>query len=103
MKYTEIDRTLNSFARSTGLQVKKIYKDEEIRSFDVIDDQATRYQIWLEIPENQQTISVCAWDLKKNRIEYTATKANLGEQLEAAYQAVEGWIKAKGHTRTPVL
>ena len=96
--WADIDAELNSFAESNGLHVYARYRDSEVRSIEIVDDQAYSYQLWLE--PTHVGWRVCVWDRASRRSEHLATSQDLRRGLDAAYRDVLDWICEQGHTRT---
>lgn len=96
-----IDAILTEWAARHGLHVQTRYRDEEVRSVDVVDDQGARYQVWL-VQRPDGDVEVNAWDHRDLRTCIKSTAAGLPEALEAGYLQVLAWIGAARHTRTPV-
>ena len=94
----EIDRLLAGCAAEHGLNVIRRYRDEEVRSITVTDDQGTNYQIWLFWAEGRWAVH--AWDFGDQKIEILANSQEAGRALERAMSEVILWIEKRGHTRS---
>jgi hypothetical protein len=92
MSYEQIDDTLNAWASEHGLHIFTEYQGYEVRSTDVVDQSGNKYQIWIDVPEADGKVEVHAWDYKKRREDYIATKLSLMQALEAAHAQVALWI-----------
>ena len=95
----EIDHQLKAFCEGYGLKIDKVYKDYEVRSISIVDDEGYSYQMWLE--QTGEGWTVHATDNKRERSEHQASTSGFEVALESAYQDVLGWICGKNHTRTP--
>ena len=47
-RYFKIDRIVKDWANKIGLRIQYEYKDEKVRSLNVVDDSGNIYQIWIE-------------------------------------------------------
>jgi hypothetical protein len=90
MGYEEIDSVLEKWAQARLLHMYRLYQDEEVRSFDVVNENAERFQIWVDLPESNQ-IKVHIWDYKKKKKDFLASKDTLFRTLDAAYDLTTAW------------
>lgn len=105
MRYAAVDKVLPSWLKRHGLHVMTEYRDDEVRSVDVVDDQGDLYQIWIEtISERGFRVSAALRKVPALRSPFSldTEAAGLPEALEDAYVLVASWIRDAGHTRTPV-
>jgi predicted SAM-dependent methyltransferase len=103
MKYADIDKVLTPWSKRHGLHVFTKYRDEEVRSIDVVDDAGGRYQIWISEAENSGRAKVSAWNYKDKKKTVESSFLDLEQALEELYSEVMLWMVQTGHTRTPVL
>jgi hypothetical protein len=96
--YAEIDSQLEAWAKTASLAVCRQYKDEEVRSTDVVDDQGCRYQIWVERAELSEW-SVKAWDFGLRQFSGNGPADEVGRRLVEALDCVLSWIRQDGHTK----
>ena len=101
VKYEDFDEMLETWARRHGLSVSTQYKDEEVRSVAIVDDDGCEYQLWLELLPPDR-VKVTAWDYADRRQTQITEPSALPEALEYVYGSVEQWICDDGHTRTNV-
>ncbi len=92
MSYSIIDPILEVWADSCGLHIHTQYKDNEVRSIDIVSPQGKRFQLWIDVPSQNGITRVHVWDMKKRRQDYTANKSSLKDKLEEAYQQVQSWF-----------
>ena len=90
--YGCIDPELNAWATNHGLKIFTQYKDEEVRSTDVMGSSGKKCQIWVE-PSYFFTFVINVWDYKKRRVRLRAWKINIGSKLEEAYRTSQAWLK----------
>jgi hypothetical protein len=107
MSYEAIDKILTPWLKRHGLHVFTMYREEEVRSTDVVDNAGDRYQIVISESDESGKVRVFAGNLKskrkRKRREYESTLSDLERMLEEAYSQIMEWVKEEGHTRTPVL
>ncbi len=94
-----LDSALIAFCEEYGLQLATKYKDSEVRSIDVVDDQGASYQIWIEGSEPDWVIK--CWDKHERSDEIGVQERQISRGLRDAYQRIEIWISADGHSRNP--
>jgi len=108
MNYLQIDPILYPWAKTHGLFVATQFKDEEVRSIQIVDDAADSYGLWISAPQENGLINIgiaenTSRKAKSRRQAFTSSLVDFGKTLEKAYAIAESWIQEKGHTRTPVL
>jgi hypothetical protein len=103
MNYADIDKVLTPWSKRHGLHVIRKYRDEEVRSIDVVDDAGGRYQIWISESGQSGKAKVSAWNYKDKRKAVESSFFDLEQTLEDTYSEVMLWVAQAGHTRTPVL
>lgn len=95
--YDLIDPELEAWAAKHSLQIFTEYKDEEVRSTDVVGSAGKKCQIWVDQPDMSGTFVVNIWNYKKNRArrikQLRASKTNIMDKLEEAYQMAQEWLK----------
>jgi hypothetical protein len=96
----QVDRALGDFCEEFGLHLSTEYRDEEVRSIDVVDDQASSYQIWLEQSDSGWIVRL--WNRKSRSAEFPTVSGELLGTLRSAYRELERWITEAGHTRKTV-
>lgn len=91
MSYATIDFIINIWISQNNLFLFKSYQDCDVRSVELVDKKGKRYQIWVEEPENNN-IKIYAWDFKKRKIEFIASKSDLLQKLDKALSTVKNWM-----------
>jgi len=91
MSYTTIDPVISAWAARHNLTVYTQYQDAEVRSVDVISSKGRKYQIWIDPPKGT-TVSVHAWDYKRQRRDWNRSSDQLAQTLEEAIQTVKSWM-----------
>jgi hypothetical protein len=96
VKYDLIDPELYAWAAKHGLQIFTGYKDEEVRSTDVVGSAGKKCQIWIDQPD-KGTFLVNIWNYKKKRAkritQLQASKIDIRDKLEEAYKTAQEWLK----------
>ena len=91
MGYRLIDDQLYLWASKYGVHIYTSYKDEDVRSIDIVDPLGIGFQIWLDPPASDASTTVHVWDFKKRSKEFPAGKGALAEALEKARAQVCAW------------
>ena len=98
-KYDLIDPELYAWAANHGLQIFTKYKDEEVRSTDVVGNAGKKCQIWVE-PSGKGTFVVNIWNYKTKRTkrlkQLQASKTDIRDKLEEAYNTAQEWLNVLG-------
>ena len=92
MSYQVLDSILEGWAKKRGLHIYTTYKDEEVRSIDIVSPAGKRFQLWLDEPGRNGETTVHIWDYRKRKKDFNAVLSNLESQLERAYSEVKGWF-----------
>ena len=92
MTFESIDANLDAWAREHQLAVQREYRGEEVRSFEIVDAQGCRYQIWIDPPLPGSPIGVHVWDFGNRRLDATSERQELTSALTAALDKVRQWI-----------
>jgi hypothetical protein len=91
MGYEKIDSIIESWATARKLPLYRMYKEEEIRAFELASLSGKRFQIWVSVPNPDGTIPVHVWDFKKRRRDFLVSASDLFDYLENAYRIAIGW------------
>ena len=112
MPYTQIDPVVVPWAETHGLFVATRFKDDEVRSIQIVDDAGDSYGLWISDAAEDGLVSVGIAEhtvggsrpssRKVRKQTFSTTVPELGHALESAYALVESWMREKGHTRTAV-
>jgi len=92
MSYELIDPIISRWAQKHTLYIFTSYKDEEVRSIDVVSAKGERFQIWFDRPLGTQ-VGIHAWNYKKIKREWVVEVSDLQSVLEEVLQTVKSWIK----------
>ncbi|MFC4691285.1 hypothetical protein ACFO5T_12675 [Dokdonia genika] len=102
-RYFKIDRIVQDWAKKVGINTQYEYKDEKVRSLNVMDDAGNKYQICVETIKWRR-IKVCTTNNisgPKRKIWTKKCKlSNLTKVLFEAYGVTEQWISKSGNSRT---
>ena len=88
-----IDPVIRAWAGRHTLHVYTSYKDEEVRSVDVVSSKGLRCQIWIDRPDERGNVKVHVWDYKKRSEKCEATASDLARCLEQAYATAMKWLE----------
>src|SRR5690625_7389654 len=91
MSYQKLDPALQRWAKKHGLHVYTNYKDEEVRSVDIVSPCGERFQLWIDKPENDRYAVIHVWDYRTRRAAFRAEIKHLGPQLAKAHSKVTSW------------
>lgn len=97
-KYNLIDPELHAWAAKHGLQIFTKYRDEEVRSTDVVRRAGKKCQIWIDQTDEAGTFVVNIWNYKNNKPakrikQLQASKTDIKDKLEEAYNTAQEWLK----------
>ncbi len=101
--FQEADKILYPWSKKYGLQISTKYKEVEVRSIGIVDDSGNIYQLWLDLADEGEEITVNIFQQRPRNIRsFICHLQNLEETLEDAYRQINDWISERGNTRTPV-
>lgn len=66
MNYQLIDPIIFQWAQSHSFRISTSYKDEEVRSIDIINAKGERFQVWFDIPTKHH-VGIHVWNYKKKK------------------------------------
>jgi hypothetical protein len=92
MAYASVDPTTTAWAAKHTLQIYTKYRDEEVRSVDLVGTNGRKCQLWIDAPDKSGNIRVHVWDYKNRREDYKATVADLARCLEQGYAIAMEWL-----------
>ena len=116
VRYPELDPILQPWALRHGLMFATRYRDDEVRSMEVVDDFGDSYQLFAA-PEfdDPGAITVGAGLIKRGTKKHTFNRERrdfdfrkkvfieeLSLALDSAWEKIQFWIEQSGHTRNPV-
>lgn len=95
--YDPIDPELYAWAARYGLQIFTKYQEGEVRSTDVVGSAGKKCQIWIDQPDRAGAFVVNIWNYKKKQAkrikQLRASKTDIRDKLEEAYNTAQGWLK----------
>ena len=92
MNYESIDPTITGWAAKHMLHIYTTYRDEEVRSVDLVGYNGRKCQLWIDVPDQSGNVQVHVWDYEKRRENFKATVADLARCLEQAYAIAMKWV-----------
>jgi hypothetical protein len=107
MSYADVDKILPPWLKRHGLHVSTMYREEEVRIIDIVDDAGDRYSVAISEPDASEKVRVFVANFTRKRkrksCEFETNLSDLARVLEEAYSKIMEWLSQEGHTRTPVL
>jgi hypothetical protein len=88
--FDDVDPAVRAWSARTGHAVFTKYRDDEVRSWSVVDPDGTKYQMWLGVPKDGR-ISVHAWDFGRRQWVTECALADVESALDDALDQVNGW------------
>ena len=85
----ELDPILREWSSDNRIPVFTHYKDEDVRSFQVVGPSGAQSQIGIEA-DDRLTVSV--WDYRKRRQDFEADLDSLRAQLDEALRVARSWV-----------
>ena len=97
-KYDPIDSEFYDWAERHGLLIFTKYRDEEVRTTNVVGSGGKKCQIWVDPPDSTGTFVVNIWNYKNNKRakrikQLQASKTNINDKLEEAYKTAQEWLQ----------
>ena len=92
MSYTSIDPITTAWAARHGLHVQTRYRDDEVRSVDVVGHSGRRCQIWIDPPDQAGKVGVHIWDFKSKKLDKLVCQDDLSACLDDVYTTALGWV-----------
>lgn len=87
--FAELDPILEDWSRERRIPLSTEYKDEEVRSFQLVDQTGGQYQIWIDV---ERGLTVSVWDFGKKRHDFSADLGSLRERLDDALNLARSWM-----------
>lgn len=95
--YEALDHLILSWARSHDLHVATEYKGAEVRSIEIVNSTGTRYQIWVDPPQDPGCTVVHARDFCERIKRFAVRDCDLVSAFEHAYSTVQDWMTKSGN------
>jgi hypothetical protein len=102
MNYESIDPIISVWATKHNLHIYTTYRDEEVRSVDLIGSNDRKCQLWIEAPDQSGNVQVHIWDYKKRKRDYKVGANNLPRCLEDAYATATKLLTTGDSSRQPM-
>lgn len=91
MTFANVDPIIASWAAKHGLHMYTRYRDDEVRSVNLVDNKGQKFQIWIEeLPDGR--FRAVGWDYKKRRYESESDAVNFDAALEKLLAVVRSWF-----------
>jgi hypothetical protein len=95
MKFDAIDHSLNKWSAERKIPLMVTYKDEEVRSFELVGSESGRlFQVWLDVMDDQDGIRIHAWDRVKWRVMIESNFFEIEENLDRIVEMIR--VSEKG-------
>jgi hypothetical protein len=85
----QLDPTIRQWSSDRQIPLFTRYKDEDVRSFEVIGSSGATCQIWIETEER---VTVRIWDYGERRHDLDADISSLRAQLDEALRIARSWV-----------
>jgi hypothetical protein len=93
LHYHELrDPAITAWAAKHTLHLYTTYRDEEVRSVELVGSDGRKCQLWIDAPDQSGNVQVHAWDYKKRREDCKGTVADLPRCLDQAYATAMKWL-----------
>jgi hypothetical protein len=92
MTYDAIDAALKGWAATRGLQLFSEYRDEPVRSMEVVGRTGMKVQIWVDPPHPDGTVDLHAWDYRDRIVEVTSSVDDMTADLDRLIDLANKWI-----------
>ncbi len=96
MSFQAVDSILGTWARKHGLSIATVYRDEEVRSIELVDRRGDRYQIWIDPPDALGLVGIHAWDFRHLKTHVQSSVPELESNLDGVRETVLGWMAGHG-------
>ena len=91
MSHIEADPVLEKWGLENGVPWTRQYRDEEVRSAEIVLSGGVQAQLWLEPIAGSTSFAVCAWDRNRNHFREVAELAALSATLTRALAVLRTW------------
>jgi hypothetical protein len=96
MSYELIDAAILNWTAKHGLHLYTSYRDEEVRSVDLVGSNGQRCQLWVDPPDHTGKVQVHVWDYHKRRQDCKTVISDLPRCLDEAYETAAQWVGTGG-------
>lgn len=87
--FAQFDPIIEQWSSDRQIPLFTRYKDEDVRSFQVVGSSGTECQIWIEVGER---VTVSVWDYGKRRQDLEADADSLRARLDEALSIARSWV-----------
>lgn len=91
MTYATIDEPLKRWVADHRLQLSTAYRDEEVRSIEIVSPEGRRFQMWLDLPR-AGCVGVHLWDYKKRRVDLEVPHNEVVKALDSLFTTAKEWM-----------
>lgn len=92
MSYKLIDPVIDGWAKKNGISIQKDYKDEEVRTTNIFGLGEKNFQVWIDSPDESNSVGVHVWDYKKLREDFIASTDELERVLDKTLEVIDKWV-----------
>jgi hypothetical protein len=90
--FRSIDPVLNHWAAKNRIQVFTEYRESDVRTFDLLSSSGITFQVWLDVPATDGSVTIHAWDFSDRRWSRSGQTVNLPVLLDEALAVVNTWM-----------
>jgi hypothetical protein len=95
ISYEAVDPILQPWSAAHTIHVFTEYKDEPVRTMDIVSDNGSKIQIWIDPPTSDSLVSVHVWDYSSRRRDLSAPLADLATLLDDSFAQATVWLSEK--------
>ncbi len=88
MDFSQIEKPLSEWATENNLHIFTMYKDEEVRTVDIMDDSNSRWQLWLEPNPKENKCAIHYWNFKDHQYKVESPVSELKKNLQMIYDRI---------------
>ena len=92
MGYELVDQVLEPWSSARHLHIYSEYKNESVRSIDIVGHNDSKVQIWIDPPSADGIVKVHLWDYGSRREEWSGPIIYLNTLLDGAYELATEWL-----------
>ena len=92
MSFSTIDPRLNEWVARRGLHLYTSYKDEPVRSLEIVNSAGKKAQLWIDPEDPSGRVHVHVWDYSHRRRDLEGELLDIDKLLEEAFRLAEEWL-----------
>jgi hypothetical protein len=93
MTYQAIDEALAEWLARHPVHMLMKYKDDEVRTFDVVSSSGDQIQVWIDPPRPSGQVGVHVWDYHHRRSkDLNGDVAEVAKLVDEAYITAREWL-----------